>query len=64
MTTWHHVRRIVAAVIAGVLASVLQQQGYSFTMSVGGGIAAAVIFGGVLFPLLWRPPASNVPRRR
>ena len=56
MTTWHQVRRLIAAATAGVVAAASQQAGLPFLWAVVFGIACAIVVAGLLIPLLWKPP--------
>jgi len=59
MTSWHQIRRVIAAVVAGITAALLQRNGVHFVVAVLGGIAAAVIVAGIVIPLVWKPPAAD-----
>ena len=54
MTTWHHARRITAAVVGGIVAWAAEGRGLSLVESVLMGVAVAIIVGAVVFPLLFQ----------
>ena len=62
MTTWHSVRRVLAALIAASVAAGAQRYDIPPIQSVLLGIACAIVFGGLLFPLVWKPPSLGPPQ--
>jgi hypothetical protein len=58
MTTWHNTRRVIAGIVAGIVAAGAQRYGVPLPMAVACGIAAAVIVASLIIPLVWKPPAD------
>lgn len=61
MTRWHHLRRIVSALLAALVAGMTERRGLPMGTAVLLGIACAIIFASLIFPLLWRPPRVGPP---
>jgi hypothetical protein len=61
MTTWHMVRRIVAGIVAGLVAVAAQNRGLTLGWAIAAGVSAAIIVGSLFFPLLWKPPRDTPP---
>lgn len=59
MTSWHQTRRILAAIIAGLTASVAHRQGLPLWQAVLLGFGLAVLVSSVVLPLLWKPPRDQ-----
>ena len=59
MSRWHHIRRLLAAVTAGLVAAYGQRQGMSLWLSVVFGIACAIVMASLIFPLVWKPPKGG-----
>lgn len=59
MSAWHTVRRMLAAAVAALVTLAAEHRGATFGWAIAMGVAGAIIFASLLFPLVWKPPTDG-----